>query len=524
MEVKQNPLVSIGVPTFNRPLTLERTLNCLLNQTYSNLEILISDNCSTDSDVHKKINQFIKDKRIKYFRQPVNKGMIFNFNYVYEKATGNLIMRLADDDWIDLNYIESCVNFLINNPDFSAAYGSAKLYNNQNEYVLDDAKINMEQPNASERVKHYFRNILYNGTFYGLVRRENIELLKVTNKLADDWLVVARIAFKGKFKLLENTNCYLTQGGSSQSFENLVRSLKLPGYIKHIPYLTVCVNIVKDILWESSVYKDLNFLKRLKLGLECSNVIWKRYNVRGEIKTILKKSVRYIIKIPSRLYRLFTQKLKLKFKNTSHEQIFTEIYQNNVWGSDNKSNFYSGSGSDYIYSNSYIQYIREYIIENNIKSVIDLGCGDFRIGQALIENLDINYLGIDVVESLINYNNDHFSKPGINFTKLNITRDTLPDGDLCLIRQVLQHLSNKDIKKVLKKAKKYKHLIITEHLPLTVIAKANIDKFPDGDIRYSKGSGVYLDMPPFNKKIQELLRVEPKEHPNSAIVTFKILN
>jgi glycosyltransferase involved in cell wall biosynthesis len=59
---KMYPLVSIGVPTYNRPLGIKRVLDCLTNQTYTNLEIVISDNCSTDPEVEKVIGTFLHDK------------------------------------------------------------------------------------------------------------------------------------------------------------------------------------------------------------------------------------------------------------------------------------------------------------------------------------------------------------------------------------------------------------------------------------------------------------------------------
>ena len=51
MMQKRNPLVTVGIPTYNRPAGLERTLECIRQQSYTNLEIIVSDNCSTDVNV-----------------------------------------------------------------------------------------------------------------------------------------------------------------------------------------------------------------------------------------------------------------------------------------------------------------------------------------------------------------------------------------------------------------------------------------------------------------------------------------
>jgi glycosyltransferase involved in cell wall biosynthesis len=299
MQQSLDPLVSIGVPTYNRPGTLERTLNCLVNQTYSNLEIIVSDNCSTDPDVDLVINKFRSDPRVKIFRQSNNKGAIFNINFVLEQATGEFIMRLADDDWLDSNYIEYCLKHLFDNPEYASAYGPAKIYNDQTEFLQEDNPVNMDQDSGSERVKHYLKNTIYNAPFYGLMHRRNYNLLTTTSKLADDWLVVSRIAFTGKFIMIRNTYCYISQGGVSNSFESLVNNLKMPKYIKYFPYFEVGKNVLIDILWGSEVYRSVPFFKRLKFGIECCRIVWKRFNVKSEIKrgslTLLKKSLSFSI-------------------------------------------------------------------------------------------------------------------------------------------------------------------------------------------------------------------------------------
>jgi SAM-dependent methyltransferase len=219
----------------------------------------------------------------------------------------------------------------------------------------------------------------------------------------------------------------------------------------------------------------------------------------------------------------FLRKLKRRFTKPDHKQIFADVYKNRKWGTDHKSEFYSGTGSDEEHSYQYIQAVSDFIKNHSITTVVDLGCGDFRIGKRLTELNKINYTGVDVVEDLINYNNKNYKGGTIRFLHRNIVRDTLPDGELCLIRQVLQHLSNRDIKTILRKCKKYQYLIVTEHLPITLSNEPNIDKQPGAGIRYFSGSGVYLDKPPYNKTVRELVSVFPEDHPDSKIVTYQII-
>ena len=67
------PLVSVGIPTYNRPDGLRRTLECITRQTYKNLEIIVSDNASETDEVEVIAKEYIeKDPRVQYFKQEIN--------------------------------------------------------------------------------------------------------------------------------------------------------------------------------------------------------------------------------------------------------------------------------------------------------------------------------------------------------------------------------------------------------------------------------------------------------------------
>jgi glycosyltransferase involved in cell wall biosynthesis len=103
------PLVSVGIPTYNRPELLARTLEHLTRQTYKNLEIIISDNASEGRETVDVVSRFSKsDDRIQFYGQPSNIGAAANFYFVMEKAVGKYFMWAADDDYFgDQNLIEA---------------------------------------------------------------------------------------------------------------------------------------------------------------------------------------------------------------------------------------------------------------------------------------------------------------------------------------------------------------------------------------------------------------------------------
>ena len=128
-------LVSIGVPTFNRPHQLRRALECLLGQTYNNIELIISDNASTTSETEEIAKEFAeRDSRVQYVRQKTNIGAPANFSYLLKQANGEYFMWAADDDIWNPWFIEKCVNKLICTPDVAAVMTETQYFNVSGQY------------------------------------------------------------------------------------------------------------------------------------------------------------------------------------------------------------------------------------------------------------------------------------------------------------------------------------------------------------------------------------------------------
>jgi glycosyltransferase involved in cell wall biosynthesis len=103
-----NPLVSIGIPTYNRANSyLTQALQSAVNQTYKNIEIIVSDNCSSD-DTESVVKDF-NDPRIRYYRQKENIGSVPNCNFCLEQSQGKYFLVLYDDDVIDDDFISTCM-------------------------------------------------------------------------------------------------------------------------------------------------------------------------------------------------------------------------------------------------------------------------------------------------------------------------------------------------------------------------------------------------------------------------------
>lgn len=103
-----SPLVSIGIPTYNRAHSyLRYALRSAVSQSYKNIEIIVSDNCSTDS-TESVVKEF-DDSRVRYYRQTENIGPVPNRNFCLEQSQGQYFLLLFDDDVIDDDFISTCV-------------------------------------------------------------------------------------------------------------------------------------------------------------------------------------------------------------------------------------------------------------------------------------------------------------------------------------------------------------------------------------------------------------------------------
>jgi hypothetical protein len=180
----------------------------------------------------------------------------------------------------------------------------------------------------------------------------------------------------------------------------------------------------------------------------------------------------------------------------SARQVFTRIYENREWGGD--SNLYSGTGSDDAVTGQYCGFVRSFIAQNHITQIVDLGCGDFRVGSR-IACAGGSWIAIDIVEKVVEANRKKYAALGsVSFECRNIIEDDLPPGQLCCVRQVLQHCSNAEIKAIVEKLRAYDYALVTEHFPAdSVRVRPNRDKPHGFDTRVHERSAVFLDKPPF---------------------------
>lgn len=159
------------------------------------------------------------------------------------------------------------------------------------------------------------------------------------------------------------------------------------------------------------------------------------------------------------------------------EDKFRFIYKNRYWDNNKEGASLSGSGSSIGASQNLSRELSVFINKNNIASILDVPCGDWKWMSKL--NLDkISYVGGDIVQEIINDNSKKYPFKNIAFIKLNLMTDNLIASDLIIVRDLLVHLKNNDIYRCLINIKNhdFKYIGLT-HYPATLENKET--KFGD---------------------------------------------
>jgi len=171
-------LVTIGMPVYNDKLFLRKSLESIINQSYSNFEFIISDDCSTDGSAQVCEEYASKDPRIKYIRQNHNIGISRNMEFLLQQANGDYFMWAGDDDLWHTDFILSHVNVLENNPNVISVFSTYVRIDES-----DDALFPTYESTSYESKSSLIRllKLAYywdDGFGYGMFRKEKIQNVK----------------------------------------------------------------------------------------------------------------------------------------------------------------------------------------------------------------------------------------------------------------------------------------------------------------------------------------------------------
>ncbi len=133
---RARPPVTIAIPTYNRAdRFLRQAIEAALRQTYPNIEVVISDNCSAD-DTEAVVRSY-DDCRIRYFRQERNIGANNNFNFCLEQARGDYFLLFLDDDQIDADLVETCMDAIKDRVDVGIIRTGTRIIDSQGKVIAE---------------------------------------------------------------------------------------------------------------------------------------------------------------------------------------------------------------------------------------------------------------------------------------------------------------------------------------------------------------------------------------------------
>ncbi len=155
----KKPLISVIIPTYNRPEYLQVAIASAVQQTYQNIEIIISDNCSTTNT--QAIVESFDDSRIRFWRQPTNVGMFANQMHAFKMARGKYVASLHDDDMWNEDFLEKLIPPLEEHPDLILAFCD--------QYIIDANGV-IDYAGTEEYTRSYKRDQLTQGVHQNLVK------------------------------------------------------------------------------------------------------------------------------------------------------------------------------------------------------------------------------------------------------------------------------------------------------------------------------------------------------------------
>ena len=211
------PMISIGMPVFNGAETIAAAIESILEQTFSDFELIISDNCSTDGTANICSRYAKQDDRIRLIRQHHNIGASANFKYVVGKARGVYFTWAAADDVRSPDFIESNVQFLEVNADYSASTSPNCFQGQEQDGCWVDFAI---RGNFEDRVILFLDNCWEShAIFYSVMRTKVIHECDFLGEsfLGFDWAIDLFLAKHGQINRAPHGQLILGRKGMSNS-------------------------------------------------------------------------------------------------------------------------------------------------------------------------------------------------------------------------------------------------------------------------------------------------------------------
>ena len=200
-EANHEPRVSIGMPVYNCERYVADAIDSHLRQTYTDFELVITDNASTDRSEEICRSYAARDPRIKYHRNPENVGAGGNFKRCFELSRGEYFRWTPSDDIVGPELLELCVEVLDRDPSVLVAYPRTRLIDGDGRIIGDyDENLHLMQERPSVRFHEVLRRLRLCNLQYGLTRRKILARTGLMRSYSGgDIPLILELALYGKF-------------------------------------------------------------------------------------------------------------------------------------------------------------------------------------------------------------------------------------------------------------------------------------------------------------------------------------
>jgi glycosyltransferase involved in cell wall biosynthesis len=198
------------MPLYNREKYVGAAIEAHLCQTYSDFELIITDNASTDRSEEICRAYAAKDSRVKFFKNPQNLGATGNYRRCWELSSGEYFRWTPSDDLVSPNLLELAVQVLDRDPSVFVAYPRTKLINAEGQFIADfDEGLHLMDDRPSERWKGVHRNLRLGNLHYGLNRADKFRKTGLMrNYNGGDFPLIAEMSLYGKFYEIQDAFFY----------------------------------------------------------------------------------------------------------------------------------------------------------------------------------------------------------------------------------------------------------------------------------------------------------------------------
>jgi glycosyltransferase involved in cell wall biosynthesis len=198
------PRVSIGLPVFNGAKYLESSLDSLLSQTFSDFELVVTDNASDDATPAICARYAERDPRLRYERNEVNIGGFANHNLVAKLARGEFFLWAGHDDLREPTYLERCVAALDGRPGAVLCYTQTVVIDELGKPTgYRERHLDADQPDPAARFRELIRLDYRLEPIYGLIRRDELMQTALQRDYPDsDRVLLAELGLHGRFVCL----------------------------------------------------------------------------------------------------------------------------------------------------------------------------------------------------------------------------------------------------------------------------------------------------------------------------------